>query len=204
MWRNILQLSLTLFLLLDSIGNIPLYMSLLYGIKKKDQVRIIIREMIIALFIIFVFYFGGEALLFFLKISQSTVQVAGGIILFLIAFKMVFPPAERVAPGQDTDLKKITEPFIVPLAIPLVAGPAVLAAVIIYSHEAVLWEGLGAILIAWFISLIVLLTAPYIQEKLGKRGVSAIEKLMGLILILMASEMFLTGIKTFMIAKNLS
>jgi multiple antibiotic resistance protein len=197
MSRSIIGLAFSIFLLMNSIGNIPAYISILHGISHKKQIVIIIREMFIALGFILLFDFAGEALLYFLHVGQLTVQISGGIILFLISLKMVFPPPDETC--HNKDLLKIKEPFIVPLAVPLVAGPAVLAAVMIYGHQVHnTFIMITSILLAWAVSLIILVSSPLISKTLGERGVIAIQRLMGLILILMSTEMFLTGIRTFM------
>ncbi len=187
-------ITFSLFLLMDAIGNIPMYISLLHGIDEKKQLWIILREMSIALLAIILFYFLGDALLSFLHIQLHTIKIAGAIILFLIAVKMVFPSSSHDA----EDLKKITDPFIVPLAIPLIAGPAVLAAVMFLSkqnHSA--GKMIGAIFIAWSASLVILLSSSILSKKLGERGIVAIQRLMGLILVLISVEMFLEGFASF-------
>jgi len=194
---KMLSLAFSLFLLIDSFGNIPLFLSLLKAYSPKRQRSIIFREMLIGLLVITLFMFLGDAIMRFLQISESAIQVAGGIILFLICLKMIFPraddPKEKVPHSE--------EPLIVPLAVPLIAGPAVLAAVIIYSHEETsLLAMLGAILIAWGASLIVLLASSFLKSLLGWRGITAIERLMGLLLILIAVQMFLSGIHNFMLS----
>ena len=196
--REITWLAFSLFLLINSIGNIPAYISLLHGIDQKKQVKIVIREMLIALFVIVLFRFLGEEFLSFLRVSQDTVLITGGMILFLTAIKMVFPPEDM---SETKDLRKEKEPFIVPLAIPLVAGPAVLAAVMIYAHQVTYFSFslLIAIFIAWFFSLIILISSTMLSKRLGERGLVAIQRLMGLILLLMATEMFLQGIKSFLL-----
>jgi MarC family membrane protein len=195
-----LSIAFSLFLLMDSIGNIPFYISFLKGIDPERQRKIIFRELIIALFIIFLFNYLGDGLMEFLNINISTIQIAGGIILFLMCLKMIFPP-----PKTNTEaLPHDPEPFIVPLAVPLVAGPAVLAAVMIYSKQA---ENslimLGAILIAWFFTLIILLSASFLKNFLGWRGITAMERLMGLILILISVQMFLSGLSGFVARQGL-
>lgn len=191
------SLAFSLFLLIDSFGNIPLFLSLLKKYEPERQRSIILREMLIALFVIILFMFLGDAIMRFLEISESAIQIAGGVILFLICLKMIFPapnePREKVPHAQ--------EPLIVPLAVPLVAGPAVLAAVIIYSHEELdPFFMIGAICIAWAASLIVLLCSSFLKTILGWRGITAIERLMGLILILISVQMFLSGIRNFIIS----
>lgn len=192
---TLFSLAFSLFLLMDSVGNIPLYLSILKNLDSKRQRVVIFREMVIALFIMFFFMFLGDALMNFLNISDSTIQIAGGLILFLICLKMIFPSKEDPQEKLPVD----EEPLIVPLAVPFVAGPAVLAAIMIYSRQGLnLTIMTGAILIAWGASLIVLLSSSFLKNILGWRGITATERLMGLILILIATEMFLSGVHSFM------
>jgi multiple antibiotic resistance protein len=129
----------------------------------------------------------------FLNVQNDTIQIAGGIILFLICLKMIFPPS--CDPSEN--LPHEAEPFIVPLAIPLIAGPSVLAAVMIYARQEKNWVMLCAILLAWAVSLLVLLLSSHLKQILGWRGILAIERLMGLILTLIAVQMFLSGLAAF-------
>ncbi len=180
---------------MDPIGNIPFYISFLKGLDPKRQRYVILREMIIALFIIIVFNFLGNALMQFLHVTNDTIQIAGGIILFLICLKMIFPPPH----DPNDSLPHEAEPFIVPLAVPLVAGPSVLAAVMIYTkQETNNWVMTGAILLAWAASLIILMASSFLKHVLGWRGILALERLMGLILTLIAVQMFLSGLSAFM------
>lgn len=182
--------ALSLFLLMDSIGNLPIYIALLKEIPAKRQKVIIIRELFIALCTIIAFYFLGSVFLDLLNIQQYSVMIGGGIILFLVSIRMIFP----VPKDGSKDLPK-EEPFIVPLAIPLVAGPAILAAVMLYSHEDEnMWLVLGAIFVAWLFTTLVLFSATSLKKVLGTRGISACEKLMGLILTLMSVDMFVKGL----------
>jgi multiple antibiotic resistance protein len=189
------SITFSLFLLMDSIGNIPLYIILLHGMEEKKQLRIILREMIIALITIILFYFLGEALLSFLHIRLEAIKISGAIILFLISLKMVFPSKE----GDVQEFRQIADPFIVPLAIPLVAGPAVLASVMLLSKQGLSpLLMMGAIFLSWSASLLVLISAPFLRKKLGTQGIFATQKLMGLILILLSVEMFLDGLASFL------
>lgn len=187
-----LTLTFSLFLLMDSVGNIPLFVSLLKNFKPAKQRKIILRELVIALLFLLFFNFLGEHLLALLKIDEESVMIAGGLILFLIALRMIFP-----VPKDNQDEKLTEEPFIVPLAVPLVAGPAVLASVMLYARQEPFAIVLPAIITAWIATTAILLLAPWLQKKLGQRGVTACERLMGLILILLAIQMLLGGIKLF-------
>lgn len=180
---------------MDPIGNIPIYISVLKEIDPKRQKKIILRELLIALGIIIGFKFLGQGLLNLIGISKDTVSMAGGIILFLISLRMIFPP-DRTSKSAGVPGE---EPFIVPLAIPLVAGPSVLSAVTIYSEQAPTPAVLiFSIILAWVASTIILLFSTKLKRVLGPRGIIACERLMGLILILIASQMFLDGLKLFL------
>lgn len=193
---TIWSLAFSLFLLMDSAGNIPFYISFLKGINPQRQKMIIVRELLIALVIICLFYFLGEGLMEFLKVREDTIQIGGGIILFLLCLRMIFPNDHEEING----VPHTAEPFIVPLAVPLIAGPSVLASVMIYSKQAENhYVMLGAILIAWAASLIVLLSSTYLRKVLGWRGILAMERLMGLILTLIAIQMFLNGVSGFLV-----
>lgn len=196
--KTLFSISLSLFILMNSIGNTPFFLSLLKGIPLKRQKQIVVRELLIALSVIIIFNYIGAGLLNFLNITQEIVQIAGGVILFLLSLKMLFPTPQKEKKEEESELKKILEPFIVPLAVPLVAGPAVLAAVMLYSKQVSDLMMLSAISIAWLASLGILLLSANLSKWLGDRGILAIERLMGFIMVLIAIQMFLTGIKTFL------
>ena len=191
---TLFSLTFSLFLLMDPFGNIPIYIALLKDLSPKRQLTIIIRELLIALFVIVLFTFVGKHLLNLLHVGQETILVAGGLILFMIALKMIFPKGKD--PYADNPMQG--EPFIVPLAIPLVAGPSVLAAVMIYSHQETNTTLIISICLAWIFSTFILLSAPFLKKILGTRGITAGERLMGLLLTLMSVQMFLDGIHLFM------
>ena len=190
---TLFTMAFSLFLLMDSIGNIPIYLSILKEIDPKRQRFIIMRELIIALIIIIAFYFTGDYLLNILKITRQAVLISGGIILFIIGVKLIFPNPEG---GFKWTAGK--EPFLVPLAVPLVSGPAVLAAVMLYSHQNLSHLiAIGAILIAWVLTTIVLICSVPLKRLLGERGLAACESFTGLVLIMIAVQMFLNGLSSF-------
>lgn len=190
---SLISLAISLILLMDPLGDMPVFLTHLKNIPVKRQRRIILRELLIALFVILVFMFIGQPLLKLIEIKQHTVFISGGIILFIIALKMIFPSEH---PPKTT--MRFKEPFIVPLAIPLIAGPAILAAVIIYAAQVpTLYTLFLAIVIAWIITTIILLSAPTLSKILRPRGITACERLMGLILTLIAIQMFFNGIQQF-------
>jgi len=191
---GVISLSFALFLLMDPVGNVPMFLAVLKEIPPRRQKIIIIRELLIALVIILFFAYLGEFLLSILNITQPTLLISGGIILFIIALRMIFPPTTEGNPY----IAKGKEPLIVPLAIPFVAGPAVLAAVMIYSHHVeTSWMLILAIILAWIVSASVLICSPFLQRLLGDKGLTACERLMGLILTLISVQMFLEGIHLF-------
>lgn len=191
---TLFSLTFSLFLLMDPIGNIPIYVSLLKDLSPKRQRVIIFRELLIALVVIVVFTFVGEHLLNLLHVGEQTILIAGGLILFMIALRMIFPKSkDAFAEGHEEG-----EPFIVPLAIPLVAGPSVLAAVMIYSHREHYGMLISSICISWAVSTLILISSPFLKKILGDRGIIACERLMGLILTLMAVQMFLDGVGPFL------
>lgn len=192
----IFTLTLSLFFLMDAIGNIPVFIAILKKYPVKKQRWIIVRELTIALLTMITFYFGGNFFLDSLGISKETVRIAGGIVLLIISLKLIFPSREN---EEKEDIK---EPFIVPLAIPLIAGPAILASLMIYSGQDIkTFDVVLSILIAWSLSTLILLCAPFLQKILGHRGIAALERLMGLILILISIQMFIDGIDGFISCK---
>ncbi|MCB1107701.1 MAG: YhgN family NAAT transporter [Chlamydiia bacterium] len=191
---SVFTISFALFLLMDPIGNVPIYLAVLKNVAPTRQKVIIIRELLIALGVIILFTFVGEHLLNILNVDQETILIAGGIILFIISLRMIFPSGASYGAeegGQE-------EPFIVPLAIPLVAGPSVLATVMIYSHRESILTLTLSICIAWALSTAILFLSPFLKKILGIRGIIACERLMGLLLTLMATQMFLEGITLFL------
>jgi len=192
---KMLAMAFSLFLLMDPIGNIPLFIALLKDIPRRRQVQIILRELIIALVVMVLFNYLGDFLLNALQVTQYTVLISGGIILFLIALKMIFP----VKNDAETTTRGEKEPFIVPLAIPLVAGPAVLAAIILYSRQAA-QATILAIVAAWIVTTLILLSSTFLNKILGSRGILACERLMGLVLTMIAIQMFLEGLAQFLTA----
>jgi len=188
---EVLSTAFLLFLVLDPVGNIPAFLAVLNSVPPERHTRIILREMLIALATLVLFLLLGQYILAALQVSYSSLGVAGGIIMFLIALRMVFPVPRGLAP-EDLD----GEPFIVPLAIPLVAGPAAMATLmLLMARRPQDWlKWLAALLLAWSVSGGILLFAERLGRLLGKRTLNAIERLMGLILTAVAVEMFINGL----------
>lgn len=184
--------ALLLFLVLDPIGNIPAFLSILQPVPLEKHRRIVARELLIALAVLAFFLFFGKYVLTALQISQASLGAAGGIIVFLIALRMIFP-GPKGATVEEVD----GEPFIVPLAIPLIAGPAAMATLmLLMARDPGRWfQWLGALLIAWTASSVILLLSGQLARLLGKRTITAIERLMGLVLTAVAVQMLIDGIE---------
>ena len=189
---DIFSAALLLFLVIDPVGNIPAFLVILQGVPETRHKRIIFRELFIALMALVVFLFSGQYILAALQISQASLGAAGGIILFLIALRMIFPVPKGVF-GEEAE---VGEPFIVPLAIPLIAGPAAMATLmLLMARDPTLWlVWLTALLVAWSIAGIILLSADQLARLLGRRTLTAIERLMGLVLTAVAVQMLIDGI----------
>jgi multiple antibiotic resistance protein len=191
---SLLSAALTLFLVMDPLGNIPFFLAALQGVPAHRHHRVVVRELLIALGIMVAFLFAGGPLLSLLSISESALTLAGGIILFLIAIRMVFPPS-----AGATHEEIAGEPFIVPLAIPYVAGPSVLATeMLIMKGDPARWpEWLGALALAWAATAVILLAGNRLRSVLGPRAMIAIERLMGMILVAVSVQMFLSGLERY-------
>ena len=189
---NIYSVALTLFFVMDPLGNVPIFLSVLAQVESRRRYPIILRESLIAFFILVLFLFFGDNILHGLGITQSALTIGGGIVLFLIAIKMIFPP-ETVTMQRERQLQ---EPFIVPLAIPLLAGPSAIVTVMLLGTQPDFpqWKVLIALVFASLLSTLLLLVAPHLRRVLGQKGLTAIERLMGMALITIAVQMFLVGI----------
>ena len=194
---TIFSAALLLFLVMDPFGNVPLFLSVLNPIAADRRRKVIIRELLLALAALILFLFLGRYILSAIGISESILTTAGGVILFLIALRMVFPPARGPYPVNVDESSD--EPILVPLAIPLLAGPSALASVLfLMSSDPSRWaDWLAAVLIAWAMTATVLLLSSPLARLIKKRGLIAIERLMGMVLTAIAIKMILTGIGDF-------
>ena len=187
-------IAITLILVMDPLGNISVFLAILKKYDARTQIRIILRESIIAFFILALFVFFGRYILHGLHITTPALSIAGGVILFIIAIRMIFPPDEKPV-KEDFE-----EPLIVPLAIPLTAGPSAMAVVLLFVTRDLhhLWLIFLGVFIASLIFTLIMLWAPYLMKILGKRGLTAIERLMGMVLTTIAVQMFLAGIAEYL------
>lgn len=184
------SITLTLFFVIDALGNIPAYLHLLRNYNKHERRRIAVRELLCALSIMVIFYYLGRILLTLLNIESTTVQISGGIVLFLIAIKLIFSNDE-----EDTIHWKDQKPFIVPIATPMIAGPSVLSIIMIFAQEVAKAETvLGAIILAWLLSSILYILAKPIYNLFKYKGLNACQRLMGLIVAIIAVQLFLEGV----------
>jgi len=181
-----------LFLVMDPLGNIPFFLPALAAVDPSRQNRVVIRELLIAYAVMVAFLFAGAQLLRLLAVTEPALTIAGGVVLFLIALRMVFPSPER-----SLQEKIEGEPFIVPLAIPYVAGPSTLATeVLLMSREPERWpEWLLALTIAWLATAVIIASGSRLSRFLGQRGLIAMERLMGMVLVAVAIQQFLTGVE---------
>jgi len=184
-----------LLLVLDPFGSLPIFISVLRPVPPARRARVALREAVIAFGVLAVFMVAGQGFLQLMRLSERSLEVAGGVILLIIAMRMVFASgAEVYAAGAEG-----REPFIFPLAVPLLAGPSAMATVLLLASRqpAQLWTWFGALTVAMAIVGAVLLLADRIRRLLGSSMVAALEKLMGLVLTAVAVEMILAGLKRY-------
>jgi len=192
---SIYSAAIVLFLVMDPLGNIPVFLSVLKDVEAKRRKWVILRESVIAFLILAIFLFFGHNLLNVMGITEPSLSIAGGVILFIIALRMIFPQQEGMFGTTQVD----REPLIVPLAIPLLAGPSAMATVLLMvtrdPHRMLDW--FLALLCAWSVSAVILFTSTFLRHLLRRRGLAAIERLMGMILTTISVQMLLTGIEQF-------
>ncbi|CAN5331758.1 YhgN family NAAT transporter [soil metagenome] len=183
--------ALLLFLILDPLGNIPVFLGLLEPLPAKRRRIVLLRELLIALFVLFAFLWGGRTVLDAMHLRQESVSIAGGIVLFLIGLKMIFPSPE----GMFGDAGE-GEPFIVPMAIPLIAGPSGMASVMLLGSQnpGRMGDWSLALFLAWLGTAAILLSATYLYKALGKPVLVAIERLMGMLLVAVSVQMLMDGV----------
>jgi len=192
---EIFSAAVLLILVVDPFGNVPLVVSAMKNVPPARRARVVLRECLAAYVILVAFMAGGQTFLRWLHLSETSLEIAGGVILFMIALRMVFPRPEGIfgdPPGA--------EPFLVPLAIPSIAGPSALATVMLMATRDPGRIGAWALALtaAMVVTAVVLVGAHRLQHMLGERVVLAFERLMGLVLTALAVEMLLGGLRTFM------
>jgi small neutral amino acid transporter SnatA (MarC family) len=184
--------TILLLLITDPLGNIPIFVNSLRAVPPERRARVIVREVLIAFGLLLAFMFVGQSFLKAMSLSDVSLQIGGAVVLFLIALRMIFPP-----PPQDSPVP-LTEPLIVPLAIPALAGPSAMATVLLLVSQAPerRMEWVAALSVTMLVCAVVLLLAERLQRVVGLRVVSAFERLMGLILVSISVEMLIRGLKS--------
>lgn len=192
---SILSAAVILTLIMDPIGNAPIFKAVLGSLPTGRRLRIIVRELLIALAVLALFLFFGPQLLNAMKLTPPALGIAGGVVLFLVAIRMIFPGAGVAITVEGDD-----EPFIVPLAMPMIAGPATITMVVLFTTREPdrVMDWLAALLIAWGISAAVLVASDFLLARIGDRGQRALVRLMGMILTAIAVQMLLNGFGEFL------
>lgn len=185
----------TLFLIMDPLGNIPLFLAVLRGVPVERRRRVLVREICFAYIVLLAFLFAGRHVMQVLQLKEETLAISGGIVLFLIAIKMVFP-GDKAVMSETIE----GEPFIVPLTIPLFAGPSTLAALLLLEQTATAGRGglFVAVTIAWAISGVILLSSTFFYRVLRAKGLMAMERLMGMVLVMVAVQMTMDGVRVYL------
>ena len=192
---TLLSASVLLFFVMDPLGNVPMFLAALRRVEPRRVRRVIVRELLIALAIMLVFLFAGRFILGMLHVSRAALTAGGGFVLLLIALRMVFPSAEG-----SLHEEVVEEPLVVPLAIPYTAGPSMLATeLLLMTREPERWPvWLGAVCIAWLASAVILFFATSLKQLLGNRGLIALERLMGMLLVTVGVEMLMQGVAEYL------
>lgn len=193
---SIFSATMLLILTMNPLGSLPLFLSALKPIDPKRHFRIIVREAFFAYLVLITFMFFGQAFLRSVQISEQALGISGGIIMFLIAIRMIFPEEKH---RSDKISALPTEPFFVPLALPITAGPAALTSVMLLAAQ---YPGEKHMLfiiisIAALSVVTILLGGRYLSKHLGEKGIIALERLSGMLLTAMAVQMFLSGVNSY-------
>jgi len=193
--HNFLSALVLLLLVLDPFGSLPIFISVMRNVAPERRTQVALRESALAFGVLLVFMLTGNAFLSLMRLSERSLEVAGGVILLIIAVRMIFASGGEIYASDG----QAREPLIFPLAVPLLAGPSAMATVLLLASRQPerLFEWIGALTVAMFVSAAVLLGADRIRRWIGSSMVSAIEKLMGLVLTAIAVEMILAGLKRY-------
>jgi len=195
---SLFSIIIVLFIIMDPVGNIPSYLKVMKEVEPRRQIVILIREMLIAFVLMVLFNYIGEYIFSILEISDTTVKLSSGLVLFITALKILFPANNSFRANLPRG-----EPFIIPLAVPLIAGPSLLATIMLYAHmEPSASVMIEAIVVAWVCALIVLLFAHRLKRYLGTNGLNALERLMAMVLVMLAIQRFMEGIQQFVVERG--
>ena len=193
-WNDISSTMVIIFLIMDPFGNAPVFNSLLSQLDSRRRALVVGRELIIALCILLGFLFAGNVIMKFLGLTQSSLSISGGILLFIISIQMIFSSVKMTSDTLENEI-----PFIVPIAVPMVAGPSTIAILLLLSsgQPDKIAEWSTALFLAWVAATALLVASPFVLKYIGSRGSRALERLMGLILVILATQMLLNGIRDF-------
>ena len=202
---TLLSAAALLFLVMDPPGNAIVFPAFVGHLEPGRRRRVLVRELLFALGVMVAFLFGGGPVLNAMQIGEPALAIAGGVVLFLIALQMTFEHPDASAPGPGAKGGPPEEPFFVPMAVPFIAGPSVLATLLLVNaRDPARWPvWLLALLLAWLANAAVLLLADLFTAKVGPRATLALQKLMGLLLTAVAVEQFLAGVGAFLDARGL-
>jgi len=194
---DFLSMTILLFLVIDPVGNIPIFLAALRAVPEERRIRVTLRECVLGFVILVLFMLFGKVFLSMLNLSETSLGIAGGIILFLIAVRMIFPTSEYLF-GESAG----TEPLIFPLAVPTIAGPSALATAMLLAsrNPGGFWLAFASVALAMVLTTLILVAAGSIAKLVGRRVLTALERLMGLVLTAVAVEMFLQGVRTFVLS----
>ena len=194
---DMVSAAILIAIIMDPVGNIPLFHSLLFRYPQTKRLRIIARELVFAYLVLLVFLVAGQTILDRLGLEQPALGVAGGVVLFVIALRMVFPESAGVQRGEFEE-----EPFFVPLAVPMIAGPSAISAVLLLVSRDPerFWTWLGALSLAWGFSAAILLASGALFEILGQRALRALVRLTGMLLIMISVQMLMDGVAAYIAA----
>jgi multiple antibiotic resistance protein len=194
---SLAEITLLVFLVTDPFGNLPVILTVLRGADDRQYRRIVLRETVLAFAVLLAFAAGGTRILGALNVAQPVLSVAGGVILFLISLKMIFGRTDEMFDERSRD-----DPFLVPIAVPAIAGPAALTTVIVLTTQQGVALGTAAVALAivFLLMLATLLPGRWLADRLGSRGLNALERFMGLLLNLVAVNMIMVGAKAFFAA----
>lgn len=192
----LISTAVLLFFVLDPFGNVPLVLTILKDVPAERRRKIIVREVLIGLAILLTFLFFGKQILDVFHLETEAVRISGGVIFFIIGMRMIFPadPSQSLFAAQG-------EPFIVPIAMPMIAGPSALATLLVLAknHPDAPVTVTLALLAAWISSSVILLSAPFMYRWLRRRGLTALERLMGMLLLFLSVQMFIDGIRGLLV-----
>ena len=190
---SIISTAILIMFVIDPFGNVPVILSILKDVELKRRRTVIIREMFFGLGILLLFLFFGESFLNLFHLETEAVRIAGAVIFFVIGIKLIFPGEQGSAQLYGSN----SEPFVVPIAMPLIAGPSALATLLVMSksHANNLGSLFISLLLAWFVSAIIMYLSPFLYKVLREKGLSALERLMGMLLLMMSVQMFIDGIR---------